>query len=147
MRKHQYKAVIYAALICLILSSTIALFVPFIDFNEDGAMRTAGYVAGIIFWVGLIAGLAIYGWLAHGLKVHHAFDSMGNKHIGMICFFSNTEAKIADIICGTSLIVNIILLCIGGAYVWSEVTAAFIFLVSFHCHYVFNGKTYQYIFK
>ena len=147
MGNKKYKAGIYVILICLILSSSIALLVPFVNFNEDGTGKIIGYVAGVIFWIGLIAGLLVYGLVTNKCKKRHAFDKMDKKRIGLISFFSNFEAKIADIIFVLALVINIVLFFINGSNMWIDAIAAFILLVSFHCHYVFNGKTYQYIFK
>lgn len=147
MKKRKCRRIMYVIMFCLVLSSTIALYAPLVDFAEDGPKKTLGYLSGAVFWLGLVGGLALYSWLSRKLRSNNCFESMNSKHVGMIQFFSNTEAIITDITFGVALIVNIVLIVMNSTHMWVEAIAAFLLLVSFHGHYVFNGKTYQYIFK
>lgn len=147
MKKRKCRQIMYVIMFCLVLSSTIALYAPLVDFTEDGPKKTLGYVSGAVFWLGLVGGLSLHGWLSRKLRTKNCFESIRPKHVGMIRFFSNTEAIITDITFVIALIVNIVFIVTNTSHMWVEAIAAFLLLVSFHGHYVFNGKTYQYIFK
>lgn len=144
MGDKKLRFIFYIVFACLVLSSFVMIFVPYVNFNGTQFQKSAGIFLGGIFWAGLIIGWILYGFIYGNLKSKGAFKKKSRP--GMFCFFSNRQAILADVICVITLMINIIILFIHVPYTWMEAAAAFMFLLSFHSHYIFNGATYQQVF-
>ena len=147
MEKKKLRFIFYIVFVCLILSSLVMIFVPYVNFNGTQFQKSAGIFLGVIFWAGLIIGWILYGFMYGNLKSKGAFKK--KRRPGIFCFFSNRQAILADMICVITLMINIIILFIHVPWTWMEAAAAaaFMFLLSFHSHYIFNGATYQQFFS
>lgn len=133
-------------LLAFLISSSTVILIPF-SMGNDGNLNGLGYVAGILFWVGMIAGTLGYIRLYRSQRNIIIEENNGKKIPGAFRFFSNPPAMIMDVV----LIISIV----GTAYFTMNVTVSqagsVIFLllavVSVYAHLLLNGRVYQYIWK
>ena len=128
---------------CLVISSLIVIFIPYADIDGSAGQKLLSYALGIIFWVGLLSGWIILLWLNRNLK--HQLICENKKILpGVLRFFSNPLAVITDIGLLLSIVLNILTLSnLITNMVLSSLFAALL-LVTFHLHYIVNGKVYMY---
>lgn len=128
------------------ISSGSILFLPFSG-NGSDSLTAVGYLIGILFWAGLIAGSGC--WIAAyiGCRQKKGMQTaIASERVGMLCFFQNRQAMIADVVLAISLIAMICNMIIGFN-VWVSLLIIFLLLYSFHLHYLFNGRLYKFLFK
>ena len=114
---------------------------------EDDALTSTGYTIGVLFWAGLIVGIAC--WLiAYSIcKKQRGFHKVSLfQKAGIVCFFKNKHAKMADVVMGVSLVLTIVDNFIYGFPHPLNAICLFMFLFSFHMHYLLNGRLYKYLF-
>ncbi len=134
--------IIWLALSLLFLLTLCASFLimPF-----DGEKYTIA--AGITFYTSLLMLFITQGVLAYRrrewCKKHRIRHS--REHIGLISFFKNPYAVIADIFAVLSLIALVLSLVLthGLGDICFAFTAVFVFSFGTHC--IFNGKIFTYI--
>lgn len=108
--------------------------------------RALMFVSGGTFWIGAIGTVSTAVAIELARRKSPAFkEKKGeSKRIGLICFFKNTKAKIADI----SMLVSI------GGFVLAEIFCDNIYLLftlfsaamfSFGMHCMLNGSGYKYL--
>ncbi len=104
------------------------------------------YISGAAFWIGLIGTILMAFKINKSRKASYRFNErFGNpKQLGIIHFFQNTEAFIADVAMFVSIVAFII------AKIWiSEITVSFIllavFIFSFGMHCMLNGINYRWL--
>ncbi len=104
------------------------------------------YIAGVEFWLGLVGTIVMALKINKRRKISYRFNEQYSKHkqFGLVHFFQNTEATIADVIMFISIVGLII------AKIWiSEIIVFFVFLAvfifSFGMHCMLNGINYKYI--
>lgn len=101
------------------------------------------YFPGILFWTCLLVGITSQIILAVRKKTRPAKKGC----IGLICFFRNVPAIIADIIFVVSLIAFVISskMTHGVGYICYVMLAVCIYTFCLHC--IFNGKIFRYVIK
>ncbi len=135
-----------AAVIAYSISSASILLLPFSG-NDGEGLSAMGYIIGILFWAGLLAGVGCWSAAYMGCRQKKGMQTAINtEKTGMICFFQNRQAVIADIV----LIVSVAAM-IGSMVIsfgmWLNLITMFLLLYSFHLHYLFNGRLYKFLFK
>lgn len=128
------------------VSSSSVLLVPF-AVGEDGSLNTVGYVSGILFWGGLLAGIGGY-ILINKKTDFQRTEDMEEKNVpDILKFFSNPPAKIMDVI----LIIGIMgtIYCAANTAVSEIIATIFLLflLVGIYSHILLNGKIYQSIWE
>lgn len=143
MHHKQMKKRFLLVMLAFTISALSVLLVPF-AVGEDGNLNTLGYIAGGMFWAGLLLGIVGYILLCKKADI----PDRGEKKIpGIFRFFSNPPAKVIDVI----FIAGII----GTAYYMRDVNmnqiVEEIFLLCLiaggYAHILLNGKIYRYIWK
>lgn len=127
------------------VSALSPVLIPF-AIDKNGNLNSAGYAAGVMFWLGLAAGIA--GYILIYLRYKKLRSGKKRKKIPMpLRFFSNRPAQIMDGI----LILGIIgvIYCIVNATVNQIVAVVFLLmaLTGLYSHFLFNGNVYQYIWN
>lgn len=106
-------------------------------------------VAGLMFWISIIMGIATQCVLASRRKswytIHRIRKARAPQKIGLISFFKNFYAIIADIVAFVSLIGLVISMVAtqGTGYICYVFVSLFILSFSMHC--ILNGKVYYHV--
>lgn len=128
------------------ISVVTPVLIPF-SIDKNGNLNTVGYVAGAMFWGGLLLGIAAYILLWRKAKEQIQEYAIGRKLPPGLRFFSNPPAMAADIL--------LIMGAAGTAYCAVNITVnqimAAIFLLlllaGFYAHFLLNGNVYYYIWN
>lgn len=128
------------------ISAVTPVMIPF-SIDKKGNLNTLGYAAGIMFWGGLLLGIAAYILLWRKEKEQIQGHAIGRKLPPGLRFFGNPPAVAADIL--------LIAGAAGTIYCAVNITAnqimAAIFLLlllaGFYAHFLLNGNVYQYIWN
>lgn len=131
-------------MIAFLISSLSVILVPF-SINKNEELNTAGYVSGVLFWLGLLAGCGVYFYLYYKNRAMIQASIEHPKRPAVFIFFSNRPGIITDIVLIISLAVSIY--CAVKITVNSVIVLIFLFLllISIYGHFLFNGKIYRYI--
>ncbi|MBO6159773.1 MAG: hypothetical protein J6P72_11035 [Firmicutes bacterium] len=127
-----------------LLTAIAVLLVP-LAMTAEGRFTVFGYIAGGLFWFGLLFGLLffLFAWkVAHNESTYQKIRSW--YRIGAFGFFRNRPAIITDVLMIISL-----LLIIAGNTIWHfqdllMTILLFFFVLSFFLHFVFNGRVFIY---
>ncbi len=142
-RRRERMLILYVTFL-LILSIGIMLM-PIASVQKE-ATEIPMFISGGCFWIGLI------GTVYTTLKINRARKRSHRrrnkepeaKQLGLISFFKNREAVIADITMFTSIFCFIIArFCSDNLYLMFIFLALFIFSFGMHC--MLNGKNYIYL--
>lgn len=104
------------------------------------------YLPGTAFWVGMIGTIYMTIKINRSRKSSSRFNEQfgDQKQFGLIRFFQNTEAMIADIIMIVSMIGIVIAeICACPLLVTFVFLAVFVFTFGMHC--MLNGINYKYL--
>lgn len=106
-------------------------------------------VAGLMFWISIIMGIVTQCVLAHRRKswyvIHRIRKVRVTQKVGLISFFKNSYATIADAATILSLIGLVIAMIAtqGTGYICYVLVSLFVFSFSMHC--IVNGKVFYHI--
>ena len=106
-------------------------------------------VAGLMFWISIMMGIVTQCVLAHRRKswhtIHRIKKARLSQRVGIISFFQNTYAAVADVFTILSILGLIIAMIVtqGMGYVCYILVCLFVFSFSMHC--ILNGKIFYYI--
>lgn len=134
------KILLYIQIGLFALTAVDVICMPLFENNTSTTNTVISVILGVVFWVGILGGIVCDLLLS---KRRRKAQYQSGK-LGVISFFSNRYAKIADIVAVISFIASLAVLI-------SETTAAVgavalgMFIFSFAMHCVFNGKNYHYI--
>ncbi|MBR2100731.1 MAG: hypothetical protein IJ927_05390 [Eubacterium sp.] len=136
---------LYATFFAYFIMSVDFLLMPIGISNPVKNYRALDIITGLIFWIGLIAGITLfvlYSKKCKKLFEQSSLNTASKKRIGLISFFSNRAAMISDIVCILSLILFAVLMIFTKrtAYICYIVLAILVF--SFVCHCILNGRAY-----
>lgn len=129
----------------LLMLSACALVMPIASrFRE-----TAPYlvlISASLFWIGLIGTVVTACKINTARKNSYAFKEKNRtiKQLGLICFFKNKEAMVADIAMFASIIGVIITVIVNRYSYWLYACCALL-VVAFGLHCMLNGKNYIYL--
>lgn len=129
----------------------------FVD-TENGVVRALTYVGGLLFWLLLLLGYIMFYRFSNFRKKQQKNNRSvkENKKPGIIVFFSNPDAKKADIAMILSLAVSVVLTLIkqgikGSDPTFSNFLFEFVSVLSFaifvfaaQMHAILNGVNYRY---
>lgn len=106
-------------------------------------------VAGLVFWISIIMGIVTQCVLAHRRRswyvIHRIRKVRATQKVGLISFFKNSYAIVADVVTILSLIGLVIAMIAtqGTGYVCYVLVSLFVFSFSMHC--ILNGKVFYHI--
>lgn len=143
---HTVRRYFLLSAVSLSVMAAAFLVMPLVsDLDESG--RPALVAVGAVFWLSAIIG---YGFLFLANRRRKQFIlrrydgnlSMGCRP-GLITFFQNKPAAVADV----TMAVSLLLLIIVGLTDWNNsylvYVLLFLFLLSFHMHGLLNGRIYK----
>ena len=139
---------LFSSVFCFLVLSSSFLLMPVETKAQINGISAATFAAGIMFWFGLISGSLIQALLA--VRYNNRMAASNNvrrikptSRIGLLSFFKNTPAIIADVGCATSLIGLVVVMIIthGVGYVCFSMAAVFTFTFVMHC--ILNGRVYS----
>ena len=140
----------------LLISSLMLVFSLFVD-TENSVVRALTYIGGLLFWIFLLVGYFMFYRFSRFRKTQQKNNrSVKQRLPGIIVFFSNPQAKKADIVMIVSLVVSAAMMVIKQVIKGIDPTfnnflfelisvlsfAIFIFAVQMHA--ILNGVNYQY---
>ncbi len=138
---------LYISIISFFLMSASFLVMPF-DYKTTG-IEAMDFLGGIMFWMFLILGIASQIILAQKRKnwfiKNHVRRFKGKSKIGIVAFFQNLPAIIADCMVILSVLGLTISAIVtdGTGYVCYIFVSSLVFSFSMHC--IFNGKIYNFL--
>lgn len=145
-------------IIALAVSSFSLILATFGDYNGSTANIITAVIAGLLFWLFLILGYVLLAMISKHRKQYEkkAVDFQTNrtrgtenkKKPGVICFFSNKYASIADVVMVISIILTlVIVLLIPKTPQMLQLLLISLTVFSIHMHCVLNGINFKYIRK
>ena len=133
------KSLLYAQIASFAVSSCSLAF-SFMTSDATAADRAGSIIIGIIFWLGLIAGIVLTVLLSKKIKK----TGFNEGKIGLIHFFSNPIAIVFDCLMILSLIGSVLIIVFKSEQLIGYFVIA-LFIFSFEMHCILNGKNYLYI--
>jgi len=129
----------------LFLLSEAILFMPFANERKETS-PTMLYIAGATFWFGLLGVIVMALVINSARKRSQRFNKLypGLKQLGVVHFFRNKPAVIADLVMFVSIIGFIIATSLRAKLLLSFLLLA-ISVFSFGMHCMLNGINYKYI--
>ena len=106
-------------------------------------------VAGLMFWISIIMEIVTQCVLAHRRRswyvIHRIRKVRATQKIGLVSFFKNSYATIADVVTILSLIGLVIAMIAtqGTGYICYVLVSLLVFSFSMHC--ILNGKVFCHI--
>lgn len=106
-------------------------------------------IAGLVFWISIIMGIVTQCVLSHRRKtwyvIHRIRKVRSTQKVGLISFFKNAYAVVADVAMIASLIGLIFAMIVtkGTGYICYVLVSLFVFSFSMHC--ILNGKIYYHV--
>lgn len=131
------------SLICMIIFAASFLLMPVansISLNEgkNGFL----YTVGIMFWGSLLVSQVLT--LLVSIKRKKGCEKRDTQKLpGIVSFFSNKEARIADIL--AAIFIVIFAVCVFATDSYLIYVFMFLSVLLFEAHCVLNGKNYKYI--
>lgn len=140
----------------LAISSFSLVLVPFSDYEGNTINAVTAIIAGVLFWLFLILGYLVFSRIAKHRRLYEKkatssdngrFSRADNKKKpGIICFFSNIFALVADIVLILSFILTlVIIIFIPTTSLVIQIILISLLLFSLHMHCVLNGINFRYI--
>lgn len=126
------------------ISSISPLLVPF-AIGEDGLLNIVGYVAGIMFWAGLILGIL------GCVLLKKAWERLQNKNSNIegkrkpsaLRFFSNSHAKVVDGVMIAGFAGVLFSLVNINLNEWLVIIFLVMMLAGVYGHFLVNGYIYE----
>lgn len=126
------------------ISAASVLLVPF-AIGKDGNLDTAGYLAGILFWAGLVTGMAGYFLLWVKTRAQIKMGLKKSRLPSVLRFFSNPPAIVTDMAFMIGMAGTVYCVQSGTKNKIVAVICLLLLLIGIYAHFLFNGKVYQYI--
>ena len=148
MKRRKFDCIWFAiSVVSFLLLAVSFLLMPIGE--TDGGLTTYSIIAGVMFWSSLVLGTASQMILSHRRKMWYVINKVRrarhSRKIGLISFFENVYAGIADVTFIISLIGLVVVLIVtqGTGYICYILMAALVFSFAMHC--ILNGKIYYHI--
>ena len=145
---------------CLLAVSSLSLMLATVaDFKGEPFKVFLAYATGVIFWLFLILGYVVFYKINKHRKEYEKTqvresdretrrkNRETNKKPGIICFFSNKYAVIADIVMVVSLVLSLVFLFVPSLSQNAAIIFVSILVLSIHMHGILNGVNFRYISK
>ncbi len=136
----------YISSLCFLLLSITFLLMPLgVNGPENNDPNVMTIILGLSFWLTLFAGIITQLMLFRKFK---QLPSKCKNHygLGLIHFFQNKKAAVADLCCMVSLVLFIVFMLIDGTMYIGYVLLS-IAVFSFYMHCALNGKIYNTLFE
>ena len=136
--------------VLFLLISSLALLCAVFDSVDNGAAKSISFIGGLLFFLFLLLGYFMFYRFTQFRKQNS--DPQKGKP-GIIVFFSNPQAKTADIVMIISFIISMITLIMGqvnGAihanflFNLISVLSSAVFIFAIQMHAILNGVNYRY---
>ena len=140
---------LYLSVFCFLAFSVSFLLMPVETEAQINGISVPSFIAGIMFWLGLISGCLSQVLLAvrYNNRMRAKANGNGRKvtptsRIGLFSILRNTPAIIADVGCAVSFagLVAVFVITSGTGYVCFSFMSAFSFTFVMHC--ILNGRVY-----
>lgn len=126
------------------------LIAPINSLNTVQSPRWVAVLAGSVFWAFLVLEILSQVFITKERKKWFRLKRITDdpiSKVGVLSFFSNPAAKVADIICIVSLILCILFLLFVKNTNYFHFILIFIFVSSFCFHCIFNGKNIVFVYN
>lgn len=139
--KNSFRLLIVSIVFLSISAISIAL-IPLYNLLGNDKTNPISYIGTALLWIGIIGG---YVALFMFFRKHRGLRAKGR--IGVITFFRNRYASIADVIFIISLVLIVVLALLrtGSVVIYSLLFGIVFLLFNFHC--IFNGRVYHTLLK
>lgn len=131
--------------LCFSVISISVLLLPLAGNGENKIQTAIGYGIGVLFWLGLIAGIATYIKLYVQNKEFIKEKTGEKRKTSFINFFRNKYAAVADTALGISFVVMIL----GNVFIEfpasMDVIILCLFITSVYLHFLLNGDVFHII--
>lgn len=141
------KQLVWVSIICLFLMSASILFMPLATNYASQTSNISFMIVGGVFWVSLIVG---YSLLIRANVLRRWFirnrtnaETRMSCRMGIISFFSNVPATIADTVMITSFIVISVISFTALKDKYIIYVLLFLLTFSLNMHGVLNGRIYK----
>lgn len=137
------------SIIFFLMLSVSFLLMPLGNEASTESISLYTLIAGLMFWISIIMGIITQCVLAYRRKnwqaIHRIKKARVAQRIGLISFFKNSYAAIADAATILSLIGLVIVMIAtqGSGYICYVCISLFVFSFSMHC--ILNGKVFYYV--
>ncbi len=139
------------SIILLLVTSLTILLIPLTDVFSGNTQKVCSYIVGAVFWLSLILGQIIF-WIANRerISIEHNLQKKEIKRLsanypGVLCFFQNREAAVADVTVIISFLLVIAELIFKIKSEWIILSSVSTLIFSFGMHCILNGINYKYI--
>lgn len=147
IEKH-FKRNLVSSLICPMVGCISLYFVPLVNFNGKPMQAISAYLIALLFWGSIIAEIV---FSRRCRKTRRAMEyrlfkykPLRYSYPGVISFFKNREATVADISLFVSAIFVAALLWLRVKVGWMILFGISLFFLSFSLHCLLNGRNYRY---
>lgn len=132
-----------------VLEFILILCVTVVNLDGLSAQKIGAYILAALFWI-CIAIECIFVRLSTQERrwmERRGFRNRALKHssAGVISFFKNLEATVADAVLFVSVILVVILVWTQVKTGWVIMAGISVLFLSFNMHCILNGKNYRYI--
>lgn len=144
-RKKRLRKQFFISCLCFSMISISVLLLPLAGEGENNLQVYIGYAVGILFWLGLLAGIVTY------LRLYRQNKKFIKEKVGKksrpscINFFRNKYAAVTDIVLCTSFVVMILGSIFIEFPVGVDVIVFCLFITSTYLHFLLNGNVFYII--
>ncbi len=148
--KNYHRFLLLSATGCGMSALALAIM-PFITLDGSAVQKGVATVIALMFWLGLVGEILFFVLADKQCKmieqrlIKKRRRSFKDVRIGIISFFTEPEAVVADAIAILSLIALILLSVLQVTNEGLMIAVLVTFYISFHLHCFLNGKNYKYL--
>ena len=139
--------------ILFLLISSLALLCAVFDSVDNGVAKSISFIGGLLFFLFLLLGYFMFYRFSKFRKENTERSEKTNGKPGIIVFFSNSQAKKADIAMIISFVISIATLIMGQVnpllhasilFNLISVLSSAVLIFTIQMHAILNGVNYQY---
>ena len=139
--KNTEAVVLCISLVFYLVMSLTFLFMP---------LEEETFFSGYVFWAGLLGGIVTQILLNAQRKAffrrnHISYKNSKKSRVGILRFFANRPAMIADIVCGAALLGTVVSMIVTKGYGYVCYVFISLTVFSFILHCIFNGRNFDFI--
>lgn len=149
----KFKLFFEISMLSFIASGAGLLFVPFANINQKGFEKALGIFIALLFWGGIICGIFFLlktnerRRLLESRLARKKIQTATAGRLGVLSFFKNKIAMIADIVFAVSVVSFILCVIFAADNAWACIILIVLLYWSFTLHCFLNGKNFFYIFS
>lgn len=133
-------------LLIFFVSAVTPILIPFAT-GKDGNLNPLGYVAGAMFWTGLLGGILGYILLFRKDRRMLKEKTAERKLPPGLRFFSNPPASVMDLVMVIGVAGTIYCVLKFTVNPFAEVIFLWMMLTGIYAHFLLNGNMYYYIWN